>query len=143
MLSSKIKLKEDLFKNIDFLINKKIFQRVLVLISVHCWLKFWKHLICSLLSYYTIKLKISRPLYIKKKLSWQKKTHWRQNSKINICIMNKVFYYYKLEENEVNKFDLLKEHKSYSVLISINTWFNRPDESTSTFVQVDILSSGL
>lgn len=57
--------------------------------------------------------------------------------------MNKVFYYYKLEENEVNKFDLLKEHKSYSVLISINTWFNRPDESTSTFVQVDILSSGL
>lgn len=57
--------------------------------------------------------------------------------------MNKVFYYYKLEENEVNKFDLLKENKSYSVLISINTWFNRPDESTSTFVQVDILSSGL
>lgn len=31
--------------------------------------------------------------------------------------MNKVFYYYKIEENEVNKFDLLKENKSYSVLI--------------------------
>lgn len=153
MLSSKIKLKENLFKNIDFLINKKYFNV--------CWYWFlfsvdynfdniWFVNCChtrqcykfSFRSYYTIKLKISRHRYIKNTLSWQKK-HWRQNSKINMCIMNKVFYYYKLEENEVNKFDLLKENKSYNVLILINTWFNRPDESTSKFVLVDILSSGL
>lgn len=48
--------------------------------------------------------------------------------------MNKIFHFYGLEENE-EVFDYY--NKSYSLSISVNIWFYKPDESIAWFYTPD------